>query len=281
MMYRERGGGKAPVAPALLAMVTLLQAYSGASDAEAVDLSMDNARWQMVLGVLGEEEAPFSQGVLSPFRDRLIAHEMDRRLLERTVELARRTGCPWPKLDLTAVDHTSAQIGDVGHGPQGRQRTSNRSRVQRERQPSAEIPQASADRVPISGEVEAKRQRLRRAADVAVVESADLRQRNDLAMRGWLDGPRLRGVFGESQVRTRAVVVAEVIAKTTTQVSLVEDDDVVEEFASDGADHALGEWVLPRRARRGENLGDADTLHASSKLAAVDAVAIAEEEARR
>src|SRR6267378_4173903 len=89
-----------------------------------------------------------------------------------------------------------------------------------------------------------------------------------------------RSVNG-SQVRTRAVGVAEVIAKTTTQVSLVEDDDVVEEFASEGADHALGEWVLPRRARRGENLGDADALHASSKLATVDAVAIAEEEARR
>jgi hypothetical protein len=96
-MYRETGEGKEPVAPALLAMVTLLQAYTGASDAEAVDLSMDNARWQMVLGVLGEEEAPFSQGVLSPFRDRLIAHEMDRRLLERTVELARRTGGFDPK----------------------------------------------------------------------------------------------------------------------------------------------------------------------------------------
>jgi len=70
------------------------------------------------------------------------------------------------------------------------------------RQPSAEIRHARADRVPISGEVEAKRQRLHRAADVAVVESADLRQRHDLAMRGWLDGPRLRRVFGESQVRT-------------------------------------------------------------------------------
>jgi len=34
-----------------------------------------------------------------------------------------------------------------------------------------------------------------------VVESADLRQRNDLPMRGWLDGPRLRRVFGERQVR--------------------------------------------------------------------------------
>lgn len=96
-MYREGGEGKAPVAPALLAMVTLLQAYTGASDAEAVDLSMDNARWQMVLGVLGEEKAPFSQGVLSPFRERLIEHEMDRRLLERTVELARRTGGFDPK----------------------------------------------------------------------------------------------------------------------------------------------------------------------------------------
>jgi Transposase domain (DUF772)/Transposase DDE domain len=91
-MYRDTGEGKSPVAPALLAMVTLLQAYTGASDAEAVDQSMDNARWQMVLGVLGEEEAPFSQGVLSPFRERLIAHDMDRRLLERTVELAKRTG---------------------------------------------------------------------------------------------------------------------------------------------------------------------------------------------
>src|SRR2546425_10820954 len=90
-MYRERGEGKAPVAPALLSMVTLLQAYTGASDAEAVDLSMDNARWQVVLGVMGEEEAPFSQGVLSPFRDRLIAHELAGRLLERTVESARRT----------------------------------------------------------------------------------------------------------------------------------------------------------------------------------------------
>ena len=56
---------------------------------------------------------------------------------------------------------------------------------------------------------------------------------------------------------------------------------MVEEFAADRADHALGERVLPRGARCGEDLGDADALHPLSKLAAVDAVAIAEEEARR
>src|SRR2546425_4485737 len=75
---------------------------------------------------------------------------------------------------------------------------------------------------------------LRRAADVAVVESADLRQRNDLTMRWRLDSTRFRRVFFDSQVRARAVIVADVIAKTMSQVSLVEDDDVVEEFASDG-----------------------------------------------
>jgi hypothetical protein len=90
-MYRETGEGKEPVPPALLAMATLLQAYAGVSDVEAVDRATFDARWQMVLGVLGEGEPPFSQGALSAFRERLIKHEMDRRLLERTVEFARRS----------------------------------------------------------------------------------------------------------------------------------------------------------------------------------------------
>ena len=97
-MYRESGEGKEPVAPALLAMVVLLQAYTGASDAQAVELSIVDARWQMVLGVIGDEP-PFSQGALPAFRQRLIAHDMDRRLLERTIDLARRTAAfDWKKL---------------------------------------------------------------------------------------------------------------------------------------------------------------------------------------
>ena len=98
-MYRDTGEGKMPVAPALLAMVVLLQAYTGASDAQAVELSIVDARWQMVLGVIGDDDPPFSQGALPAFRQRLIAHDMDRRLLERTVELARRSAAfDWKKL---------------------------------------------------------------------------------------------------------------------------------------------------------------------------------------
>jgi hypothetical protein len=98
-MYRETGSGKSPVPPALLAMVVLLQAYTGASDAQAVELSLVDARWQMVLDVNGQEEPPFSQGTLPAFRQRLIAHDMDRFLLERTLEIARRSAAfDWRKL---------------------------------------------------------------------------------------------------------------------------------------------------------------------------------------
>src|SRR6185436_17203939 len=43
------------------------------------------------LDCLESETAPFSKGTLVTFRKLLIAHQLDRRLLERTVELAART----------------------------------------------------------------------------------------------------------------------------------------------------------------------------------------------
>src|SRR5512147_658129 len=91
-MYRQTGAGKPPVPPALLAMATVLQAYTGVSDQEAVELTLDSKRWQLVLDGLGSEEPLFSQGALFDFRMRLISTGMDQRLLERTVELARARG---------------------------------------------------------------------------------------------------------------------------------------------------------------------------------------------
>ena len=91
-MYRTTGAGEPPHPPALMCMVTLLQGYVGASDAEAVELSVVDLRWQMVLDCLGAVAPPFSQGALQVFRERMVAHEMDRILLERTVELVR-SGC--------------------------------------------------------------------------------------------------------------------------------------------------------------------------------------------
>lgn len=98
-MYRDTGAGKDPTPPALLAMALLLQGYEGVSDFEAVELTVVDLRWQMVLDRLGKDEAAFAQDTLREFRDRLIRTDMDRRLLERTVELARRTKAfDWRKL---------------------------------------------------------------------------------------------------------------------------------------------------------------------------------------
>lgn len=91
-MYRDTGAGKDPVPPALMAMAMLVQAYLGVSDAEMVELTVVDLRVQMVLGCLGAVKPAFSQGALCDFRDRLIRTDLDRRVLERTVEVARETG---------------------------------------------------------------------------------------------------------------------------------------------------------------------------------------------
>jgi hypothetical protein len=91
-MYADRPKGQPPVPPAQLALVTVLQAYTGASDAEAVEALLMDRRWQLVADCLDCRRAPFGATALVRFRAALAAHELDRRLVERTVELAERTG---------------------------------------------------------------------------------------------------------------------------------------------------------------------------------------------
>jgi Transposase DDE domain/Transposase domain (DUF772) len=89
-LYRDSRLGQPPVPPAKLALATILQAYVGVSDDEAIEAMVMDRRWQLVLGCLDAEEPPFSKSTLVAFRKRLIEHEMDRRLIERTVEVAAR-----------------------------------------------------------------------------------------------------------------------------------------------------------------------------------------------
>lgn len=98
-MYRETGAGAVPQPPAMMCLVLLLQGYTGISDREAVEMSVVDARWQLVLGCLGATEPAFSQGALQQFRQRLIENDLDVALLERTVEVARQSkGFDWRKL---------------------------------------------------------------------------------------------------------------------------------------------------------------------------------------
>lgn len=114
-VYAPRG--QEPVPPALLAMVTLLQAYTGASDAEAVDAAEMDLRWQLVLGTLGETVAPFGQGSLVRFRARIIEADLDQRLLDRTVDVARKSGkFGWQRLRVALDSSPLSGKGRVEDG---------------------------------------------------------------------------------------------------------------------------------------------------------------------
>jgi transposase len=87
-LYGDGPKGQLPVPPAQLTLATILQAYTGASDDEVIEATVMDRRWQLVLDCLDVEQPPFAKGTLQNFRGRLIAANLDRRLVEHTVELA-------------------------------------------------------------------------------------------------------------------------------------------------------------------------------------------------
>jgi transposase len=83
--------GQPPIAPAQLALALILQASTGISDDEVIEATLMDRRWQLVLDCLDCPDPPFSKGTLVGFRARLIEQNLDRRLIERTIELAAST----------------------------------------------------------------------------------------------------------------------------------------------------------------------------------------------
>ena len=91
-IFKDSPKGQPPVAPAKLAFALILQAYTNVSDDEVIEASLMDRRWHLVLDCLDADTAPFGQGTFLRFRAAVIAHDLDRRLVERTVELAERYG---------------------------------------------------------------------------------------------------------------------------------------------------------------------------------------------
>src|SRR5499433_1118155 len=88
-LYKDQPQGHPPVPPAQLALATLLQAYTGVSDDEVIEATTMDRRWQLVLDCLEAEEPPFSKATPQAFRQHLLATNGDRRLIERTLEVAQ------------------------------------------------------------------------------------------------------------------------------------------------------------------------------------------------
>lgn len=91
-LYADSPRGQPPVPPEQLALATLLQAYTGLCDAEVIEACVSDRRWQLVLDCWETERPPFAQGTLYNFRQRLLADDGERRLIERVLEVAEATG---------------------------------------------------------------------------------------------------------------------------------------------------------------------------------------------
>jgi Transposase domain (DUF772) len=66
-MYQDKPVGQPPVPPAQLALATILQAYTGASDDEVVEAVVMDRRWQLVLDCMDHAQAPFRALVTDPW----------------------------------------------------------------------------------------------------------------------------------------------------------------------------------------------------------------------
>jgi hypothetical protein len=85
-------------------VATLLQAYTGVADDEVIEATTMDRRWQLVLDCRECAKPPFSKATLMAFRRRLMAPDADRRLIERTLEVARASGALSPKALRVALD---------------------------------------------------------------------------------------------------------------------------------------------------------------------------------
>ena len=88
-IFKDSSMGACPIPPAQIALAIILQAYTGVSDDEVIEAMVMDKRWQLALDCLECEQAPFGKGTLVRGRAALIACEGDRRLIERTVEMAQ------------------------------------------------------------------------------------------------------------------------------------------------------------------------------------------------
>ena len=69
-----------------------------------IEATLMDRRWQLVLDCLDTDQAPFSKGTLVAFRKRLIEAQMDRRLIERTIEIASQSQEFGPRALRAALD---------------------------------------------------------------------------------------------------------------------------------------------------------------------------------
>ena len=78
-----------------------------------------------------------------------------------------------------------------------------------------------------------------------MVQTADLGEGNNIACGGKLHATRPWAVLVEREMRSGVIMILRMARQYAAQVTLVEDDNVIQAFTADRTDEALGVGILP------------------------------------
>jgi hypothetical protein len=118
-----------------------------------------------------------------------------------------------------------------------------------------------------------------RLTSVTVMQSAQPRQCDDVALVWRFDGSGERTILVEKSVGPILVIVGQIIGENLAEVRRIEDNDVVQTLAANRADDPFDHGILPRRPGGNDLLFQAQTLDSAHKIRAIDGIPIAEHNA--
>jgi len=97
--------GRMSVPPSLLAKALLLQSHDRVSDEEAADRARFDIRWKVALGI-GIDDAPFVKSTLQSFHARLVLHQAEQAIFQRSIDAAKGSGLLASRKLKVALDTT-------------------------------------------------------------------------------------------------------------------------------------------------------------------------------
>jgi hypothetical protein len=80
---------------------------------------------------------------------------------------------------------------------------------------------------------------------IAMMQTADLGESNNVASGGKLHATRPWAVLVEREMRSGVMMISKIAQQDAAQVTLVEDDNVIQAFTADRTDETLGVRILP------------------------------------
>jgi len=100
-----QNNGRMSVPPSILAKALLLQSYDRVSDEEAADRARFDIRWKVALGI-GVDDAPFVKSTLQSFHARLVLHQAEQAIFQRSIDAAKGSGLLASRKLKVALDTT-------------------------------------------------------------------------------------------------------------------------------------------------------------------------------